>query len=326
MSPSGRSLYLCDGIYDVTPSDYYLPVMAAPIIPIFSNTLEESVGSSTSRVVLFVMIPTIILADVSTLVHATIPSVIHDSVAEISILSPREPKAGVTIVASPTWEIPFGRPYRTQPNGVLRMMTARKRVHTVPVRISANRKRLHSLSSSPPPKRSRTSSCSSSSEGSFPDSSTSLSERIRGSSDALFFEVTIKESLEVGSEEDIDLDGMVDIEADITAEAAAADEIRAETEVGFRGDDEAKDEAESSARGTMEIRVYIVFELEILADSLVPASGGGSREDFEIGLDVVIQELYDHMEEIYAQRISDIEEEQRAREIRALADERERWL
>ncbi|GKC68092.1 hypothetical protein Tco_1100690 [Tanacetum coccineum] len=148
-------------------------------------------------------------------------------------------------------------------------------------------------------------------------------KRIRGSSAALSLKDTIEESLDVGSEEDIDLDVMADIEADIAAEAAAGDEIRAETEVGFEGDDEAKEEAESSARGTIEIGVDRVFKPEIPVGSLVPASGRGSREDFEIRLDVVIQELYDHMEEIPAQRIANIEEEQRAREIRALADERE---
>ncbi|GKE93830.1 hypothetical protein Tco_1574925, partial [Tanacetum coccineum] len=61
---------------------------------------------------------------------------------------------------------------------------------------------------------------------------------------------------------------------------------------------------------------------EIPAESLIPASGRRSKEDFEIGLDVVIQELYDHMEEIPARRIANIEEELRAREILALADER----
>ncbi|GKB34343.1 hypothetical protein Tco_0879285 [Tanacetum coccineum] len=236
------------------------------------------------------------------------------------------------------------------------MITERKRVHPVPAHISANHRRFHSSSLSLPRNRRRTSSCSSSSKGSSTNSSTSLSERsshsitthspspsvgpfckrcrspttlvtlatstpralvhvradlllprkrIRGSSTALSLEDTIKESLEV-------------------AKAVAADEIRTETEVGFEGDDEAEDEAEFSARGTMDIRVDRVFDPGITADSLVPASGGGSREDFEIGLDVVIQELYDHMEEIPAWRIVEVEEEQRAREIRALDDERKR--
>ncbi|GKA97679.1 hypothetical protein Tco_0825573 [Tanacetum coccineum] len=142
--------------------------------------------------------------------------------------------------------------------------------------ISANHRRFHSSSLSLPRNRRRTSSCSSSSKGSSTNSSTSLSERsshsitthspspsvgpfvidmIRGSSTALSLEDTIKESLEV-------------------AKAVAADEIRTETEVGFEGDDEAEDEAEFSARGTMDIRVDRVFDPGITADSLVPASGG----------------------------------------------------
>nr|GFD60979.1 hypothetical protein [Tanacetum cinerariifolium] len=40
---------------------------------------------------------------------------------------------------------------------------------------------------------------------------------------------TIEESLEVGSEEDINSDVMADIKVNIAAEATAADEIRAET-------------------------------------------------------------------------------------------------
>nr|GFA98453.1 hypothetical protein [Tanacetum cinerariifolium] len=193
--------------------------MAAPIISISSDT--ESVGSSTSRVVLFGTIPTVIPANASTMVHAT--PVIHDSAAEIPIIPPRAPKVGVTVVTLPSGirvalrsssntsssstviaspaacqivpapprvphrhvilvlpgqEIPFGQSYCTQPNGVLRMMTKRKRLHLFPARIPVNRKRFHSLSSSSPPcKRRKTSSCSSSSEGSFSDSSTSLSER-----------------------------------------------------------------------------------------------------------------------------------------------------
>ncbi|GKF83325.1 hypothetical protein Tco_0244981, partial [Tanacetum coccineum] len=115
-------------------------------------------------------------------------------------------------------------------------------------------------------------------------------KRIRGSSAVLSPKDTIEESLEVGSEEDIDSDVMADIEVDIKTKAAAADEIRDETKVGFKVDDEAEDEdeAESSARGTMKIEVDKVYEPEIPVDSFVPASGGGSREDFEIGLDVVI--------------------------------------
>ncbi|GKC25903.1 hypothetical protein Tco_1028053, partial [Tanacetum coccineum] len=143
-------------------------------------------------------------------------------------------------------------------------------------------------------------------------------KRIRGFSAASSLKDNNKGSIEVDSEEDINSDVIVDIEADIATEATTTDEIRAETKIGLKRDDEAMDEAESSARGTVDIGVDRVTEPEIPA-----ASDGGSREDFNIGLDVVIQDLYDHMEENPTWRIADIEDEQRAQEIQALADERD---
>nr|GEU48254.1 hypothetical protein [Tanacetum cinerariifolium] len=366
--------------------------MIAPIISISVDTLEESVGSSTSRFVLFGTILTIIPADVSTLVPATIPTMIHDLAAEILIILPWEPKAGATIVASPAGELDLitysstdsdstedpsapehapstpatslflhssdsfkisrdfsvsgsferqpsldqyevtvarrrsrvalhsslqSSPTHDLPSTIIAspapMMMARKRVHPVPSRISANRRRFHSSSSSPPRKRLTTHSPSLSarpyhkrcrSPTTLVTSATSTPgalvhvradlllprKRIRCSISALSLEDTIEESLEIGSEEDIDSNVMADIKADIKVETVAADEIRAKTEARFEAEDE--------------------------------ANGGGSREEFEIGLDVVIQELYDHMEEIPAQRIADIKDEYGAREIRALVDER----
>nr|GEX53789.1 reverse transcriptase domain-containing protein [Tanacetum cinerariifolium] len=255
-------------------------------------------------------IPIVIPTDVSTTLPATIPSVIHDSAVEVLIIPPRAPEARVTVVTMhagvldlitssstdsdlsedpsapehtlsapttslflhssdsfetsrdfadsgslerpppldshettvpcrlailviPGQEIPFGRPYRTQPNGVLRLMTARR----------------------------------------------------GGSSVALSTEDTIKESLEVGSETEIDLDIRADIEADIAAKAASDIEAdtKVEAKIEIKGDGESEDNAYSSTRGTV-----------------------------EIGVDIVIQKLYDHMIEIPAQRIADIEEEHRA--------------
>ncbi|GKB97536.1 hypothetical protein Tco_0983673 [Tanacetum coccineum] len=53
--------------------------MAALVISISSDSSDESVGSSTSRIILFGIIP-----------------------AKIPIILPRAPEAGVTVVASPT--------------------------------------------------------------------------------------------------------------------------------------------------------------------------------------------------------------------------------
>ncbi|GKD92435.1 hypothetical protein Tco_1372272, partial [Tanacetum coccineum] len=61
-------------------------------------------------------------------------------------------------------EIPLGRPYRTQPNGVLKMLTTRKRVHPYPARVPVNHRRFCSSPSSSPRKRRRSSSSSLSSD------------------------------------------------------------------------------------------------------------------------------------------------------------------
>nr|GEX26003.1 putative reverse transcriptase domain-containing protein [Tanacetum cinerariifolium] len=326
------------------------------------------------RVVLFGTIPTITPADVSTLVPTTTPSVIHDLVAEILIIPPKEPEARVTVVASPAevldlithsssdsdyhrkylhqsmlslyWTLPYfcillrhaetllvalrSSPPSSPTHALLVVIIAspapchilpappgvpRRRailVLPVPARISANRRRLHSSSSSPPRKRRRTPFCSLSSEGSSPDSSTSLFERpshsvtthssspsaipsrkrcrIKGFLLASSLDDSIEGSMEIGSEEDIDFDIM----ADIATEAATANEFRVETDVRFEGDDKAEEEAESSVRGTIKIEIDRVIEPEIPDDTL-----------------------------ILVWRITDIEEDKRAREIRALADETE---
>ncbi|GJZ46819.1 hypothetical protein Tco_0600651 [Tanacetum coccineum] len=127
-----------------------------------------------------------------------------------------------------------------------------------------------------------------------------------------------KGSIEVDSNEDIDSDVMVDIEADIAIEAITADEIRAETKIGLKRDDEAKDEAESSARGTVDIGVDRVTEPEIPA-----ASDGGSGEDFNIGAQE-IQALADEREMTRMHKRISVLEGSNMRLRSALAEERER--
>ncbi|GJT47658.1 hypothetical protein Tco_0973815 [Tanacetum coccineum] len=116
-----------------------------------------------------------------------------------------------------------------------------------------------------------------------------------------------EDSHESDTESDIDSDILVDIEADIAAEDATAVTADTATDavaaVEGVGDDQAEDVAESSVRGTVEIRIDVVTEPEVPDD--IPVS----RETFNIGMDVVIQQLYDHMVEFPAQRIVDIEEE-----------------
>nr|GEU87366.1 reverse transcriptase domain-containing protein [Tanacetum cinerariifolium] len=124
-------------------------------------------------------------------------------------------------------------------------------------------------------------------------------KRFKSFSTTLSLEDSIEGSIEVGSkEEDVDTDIMADIDADIVVEALACDKIRTETDVRFEGDDEAKEEAESSERGTVEIGVDIVVRPKVFDDILMPMDDEGSREYFQMGLDMVIQELYDYMLEL----------------------------
>ncbi|GKF47995.1 hypothetical protein Tco_0141246, partial [Tanacetum coccineum] len=67
-------------------------VMAAPVIPILSDSSEESVGSHVSRVILFGTIPTSI--PVIPVVHAEVP-IVHADPLVI-------PEVGVVFVISPT--------------------------------------------------------------------------------------------------------------------------------------------------------------------------------------------------------------------------------
>ncbi|GJS58631.1 hypothetical protein Tco_0653415 [Tanacetum coccineum] len=393
--------------------------MATPIISISSDFSDESVGSSTPRVVLFSTIPNIIPHEGSTVARVTIvtsPAGVLDLIMYSSTdsdlseglstpehapirgkVASRSPSSSSpthalpsTDIASPAphriipappgvpyrpailvlpgQEIPLGRPYRTHPDGVLRMLTASKRVHLFLTRIPANRKRFHSSSSSQLRKRHRASSYSSSSDSpAFTAVDSPAPYRfvdphpVRTLRDRIFF-YSLTSSSERPSHSPAPSPSagpsrkrcrspatsvpsatpipgaLSSVRTDLLPHckrirgflAASSPEDGSEesmevglTEVGFEGDDEVEDEADSSVRGNVEIGVDRVIWPEIPADSLVPASDEGSREDFEIGLDVVIQELYDHMVDTRVQRFVDVKEEHRVQEIRVMADERE---
>ncbi|GJT19217.1 putative reverse transcriptase domain-containing protein [Tanacetum coccineum] len=129
--------------------------MAISIISVSSNSSEESVGTSTGRVIWFGRIPTIVPATTPT----TDPPVIHDDTPLIPnktptislIASPIPPIAPTThytslfistdlsdihhrraIIVSPGQPILYGRPCRYHPNGPMHMLTARKRVRPLP--------------------------------------------------------------------------------------------------------------------------------------------------------------------------------------------------
>ncbi|GKF01271.1 hypothetical protein Tco_0028194 [Tanacetum coccineum] len=159
-------------------------------------------------------------------------------------------------------------------------------------------------------------------------------KRIRDSNFVTDFEVSLKEGYvpyvprEIGLGVDVedsyepytkpDIDP--DVQADIDACIAFADDIAVRgmdvrVEIGTA----VKEEAESSARGTIEIRVDRVTHPVVLDDTAEPVgddspelvSTDGSLEVMQRGLDVVIQELYDHMVEILVHRVRVIESVQR---------------
>ncbi|GJT28585.1 hypothetical protein Tco_0908860 [Tanacetum coccineum] len=187
-------------------------------------------------------------------------------------------------------EIPLGRPYRTQPNGVLKMMSTRKRVRPLPSCRLASRhssdysssdslseRSSYSVTSHPPspfagPSRKRCRSTTTYVPLTIPapealsptcDNLLPPRKRFKSSSAALSPEASVEGSMEIGSEEeDIDYDIMADIEADIAPKAAASAGFRSETDVGFEGDDEAEEVAESSARGTVKIGIDRIVGIE----------------------------------------------------------------
>ncbi|GJV44794.1 hypothetical protein Tco_1429330 [Tanacetum coccineum] len=293
--------------------------MVASVISISSDSSEESVGSSTSWVILFGTIPTIIPVDVSTIVPVVpeaasvvaSPAGILSSHLEIfsksdspDSLSP--PDLHETSVAR--WRIKVAlRSSSFETSSPSSPSTPILPSTTITSPASSNRRRFHSSSSSPPRKRHRVSPCLSSSaiHSSSPVSAGPSRKRC---SVKVSTEMDVEDTINTRdegdivryTESDIDSDILADIEAYIEAEAPAATEADVAAYVvavveGV-GDDKEKDDIQSSARGTVDIGVDVVTEPEVPDDIHVPViAESGSRETFEIGLDVVIQQLYDHM-------------------------------
>ncbi|GJR01021.1 putative reverse transcriptase domain-containing protein [Tanacetum coccineum] len=179
--------------------------MAAPVISILSALLEESVGSNAPQVILFGTIPTSI--PVFPVVPAEVPIALADPTVspedsfpiapELPLVSPflcsdnseadnesepveQRPKRHESLTPSSDEVIPFGRPYRTHPNGPRKLLTARKRVGPFPARrLAWRRVSYHSLDRHSSPDFTSDSSSSSSSS----DSSSDIS--LGSSSDSL---------------------------------------------------------------------------------------------------------------------------------------------
>ncbi|GJT45640.1 putative reverse transcriptase domain-containing protein, partial [Tanacetum coccineum] len=131
-------------------------------------------------------------------------------------------------------------------------------------------------------------------------------------------------------EEDIDTDMLADIEIDDTAVGVAADmdveagvdagiSMEVDVEVYVEDEDEVEGEIESSDRGTMEVGVDVVVEIDIPDGMLMP----DVVEHLE-QVEEVVQDIYGHAMEIPLQRVEDIETGQRELEARSLIDGGER--
>nr|GEX52877.1 hypothetical protein [Tanacetum cinerariifolium] len=125
----------------------WLEVMAFYVILILSDSLEESVGTSTARVILFDTIPTTIPPTTPT---TDLPVIHNDTLLTptISPSIPTIPPVAPTIQytspfintdSSDRQPNPIGRPYRTQPDRVLKMLTAWKSVESLPTYRLASR-------------------------------------------------------------------------------------------------------------------------------------------------------------------------------------------
>ncbi|GJX96609.1 hypothetical protein Tco_0352407 [Tanacetum coccineum] len=129
-------------------------------------------------------------------------------------------------------------------------------------------------------------------------------------------------------EEDIDAYVFADIKTDVGVDAG----IGMEVDVEVVSEDEEGYEAESSARDTTEIGMGRGIKSVVADDIVEPTSEDyldlvstdWSREVMQIGLDVAMKELYDHIHEIPVDMITNIEAGQRQLEAKSLIASRER--
>ncbi|GJT90719.1 reverse transcriptase domain-containing protein [Tanacetum coccineum] len=417
--------------------------MAFSVISISSDSSKERVGMSTARVILFGTILTTIPSIAPTVdlpvIHDDTPLIPTDT-PTISLIDPYEvtvargrsrvaarsspPSSPIrqilpvqpglprrpAILVLPKQPIFVGRLYCTQPNRVLKMLTARKRVgplptHRLALRYPVDYSSSDHFTSNDSSRDSPSDSSSKISSNSYSDTSSDSSsrhsssgyaisdspydsptaifagasrkrcrsptlsvpvaspvpgalspvrtdlllpcKRIRYSDSETDFQVSseegyvlyvpreiglgvdVEDSYEPYNEPDID----PDVQANINACIAFSDDIAARgTDVRVEIGTAAKEEAESSARGTIEIEVDRVTH-PVISDDIVEhvredflelVSANESLEVMQRGLDVVMQELYDHMVEISVHRVRVIESRDNRR-LRGMLDvERQR--
>nr|GEZ46486.1 hypothetical protein [Tanacetum cinerariifolium] len=290
--------------------------MAISVILISSDSSEESVGTSTAQVIVFGTIPTIILAIAPT----DDLSVIHDDTLLVPTKTPTIPPIASTI----QYTFPFiftDSSDKTSSDSHLDTSSDSSLIHS-----SSGHSILDSrcnsptaISARPSRKRHRSPTTLVPVASPVPRALSPVRadllwpcKRIRDSDSVIDFKVSseegsvphvpreiglgvdVEDSYEPYTKPDIDPDAQSDIDACITF----ADDI--------------------SARG-MDVRVEVRTAAEEEAESIEPAredypdlvSADGSLEVMQIGLDVVMQEIYDHMVKILVHRVRVIESVQR---------------
>nr|GEY70214.1 hypothetical protein [Tanacetum cinerariifolium] len=263
------------------------------------------------------------------------------------IASPGTRRPPTTLVR-PMEDVPFGRPYRTRPNGPRRLLTARKRVGPLPVRRLARRcvsprssssliffysifrfstsaffrgdsleRPRHSSSLSVGPSRKR---CRSSAD-SVPSSTPVTGSLAPTRADLLPPRKRFSDSYspETNMEEDTEIDT---IETENGRELAIidGDDVRNQVKVDPRYD---REEFEVSTGDTVVLRIDL-RSVPRVDDEIVEPVGGDSFsssstrdgtvrsvEDMPIDLDHAIRDFYHHMSEVHVDRIVGIETTQR---------------
>ncbi|GKE74521.1 hypothetical protein Tco_1536562, partial [Tanacetum coccineum] len=259
-------------------------------------------------------------------------SLIRDSPPTIRqmLLAPHGLPCRPAIFVLPGQPIPFSRTFCTQPNGVRKMLIARKRVgplpsHRLTLRYSEDHFSSDQFSSDDPPSdhssdlsgySSDTSSGHSLPDPSFDTPSTTFAVPSRKRCRSLTTSVPL--ATPVPGVLSIILADLLPPRNRIRDSASTPDcddstedryETYTEPDIDFDRHDEAEEVAESEDRGTVEIGVDRASEL-VLSDD-VDESGRDddpkSREVVQTVPGVLMQELYSHMVEISVWRITEIE-------------------
>nr|GEY88233.1 hypothetical protein [Tanacetum cinerariifolium] len=253
----------------------------------FFRLLDENVGSSPSRIILF----------------GTIPAEIHAETPTIPTIVSTLPHTSLFLYTDSSDNDTSKRPPSQDPE---------EESLSVTIRLSCIEVSTRSFSSD------HFSSDDSSLDSSSDSSLDSSSDYSLDSS----FDDSIEESYEAYTDLDIDSDVQENIDADTTAaKAAAAREADVSGKVGIGSDREEKteEEADSEDMGTIEIGVDMDIKPVVLYDVYKFVSDDMPESADEKGLDALVWELHDKLVKILVWRIKVIESVRRDQGHRMLA-------